>query len=61
VIESTGIIETIAGTGDEGYSGDNGPATSATFAYPSSVAVDSSGKWTKLRFMASVTSIIFTH
>ena len=58
---STGIIETIAGTGDEGYSGDNGPATSATFAYPSSVAVDSSGKRTKLRFTVSVTNDYYLH
>ena len=58
---STGIIETIAGTGAEGNSGDNGPATSATFAYPSSVAVDSSGKWTKLLFIASVTNDYYLH
>ena len=56
VTVSTGIIETIAGTGDEGYSGDNGPATSATFAYPSSVAVDSSGKRTnQSSYIVSVT------
>jgi serine/threonine-protein kinase len=44
----TGIIETIAGTGGtDGYSGDNGPATAATFCETSSVAVDSSGKTTE--------------
>jgi hypothetical protein len=58
---STGIIETIAGTGDSDYTGDNGPATSATFAYPSSVAVDSSGKRTKLRFTVSVTNDYYLH
>ena len=40
---STGIITTFAGTGTGSYSGDNGPATSATLNYPYGVAVDSAG------------------
>ncbi len=40
---STGIITTIAGTGTSSYSGDNGPATSATLSGPYAVAVDSVG------------------
>jgi len=40
---TNGVITTIAGTGTIGYTGDNGPATSATFDYPNGVAVDASG------------------
>lgn len=39
-ISSSGIIITIAGTGATGYSGDGGPATAATFHYPSSILTD---------------------
>ena len=42
---STGIITTIAGDGGTGsYSGDNGPATSATLYRPTGVALDSAGR-----------------
>ncbi len=40
---SSGIIQTIAGTGAASYSGDGGAATSAALYYPSGVAVDTSG------------------
>jgi len=40
---STGVITTFAGTGMSGNSGDNGPAASATFSFPSSVSLDMSG------------------
>jgi hypothetical protein len=40
---SNGIITTIAGTGVNGYSGDNGLATSAQLSYPSGIAIDLSG------------------
>ena len=40
---SNGIITTAAGTGVQGYSGDNGPATSAKLADPEGIAVDSAG------------------
>ena len=41
---STGVITTIAGTGSNSYSGDNGAATSATLYYPTGVALDASGR-----------------
>lgn len=36
----TGIIRTVAGTGVQGYSGDDGPALEATFNGPKEIAVD---------------------
>ncbi len=38
-----GLISTIAGTGQPGFSGDGGPATRATINFPAGLAVDSSG------------------
>jgi sugar lactone lactonase YvrE len=40
---SNGVITTVAGNGTQGFSGDNGPATSAELASPEGVAVDSAG------------------
>ncbi len=40
---SNGVFTTVAGNGTPGFSGDNGPATSAQLFRPSSVAVDSAG------------------
>ena len=40
---SSGVIATVAGTGTHGFSGDNGPATSARLDNPYGVAVDSAG------------------
>ncbi len=37
----SGIITTIAGTGEEGFSGDGGPATQAKLKQPHSIALDS--------------------
>ena len=39
----SGIIITIAGSGEEGYGGDEGPATEAKLNWPTGVAVDDSG------------------
>ncbi len=38
-----GTITTVAGNGSRGFSGDGGPATSASLAYPSGMAVDGTG------------------
>ena len=43
VDRATGVIVTIAGTGADGYSGDGGPATGATFNQPYSLQVDANG------------------
>ena len=40
---ATGVISTIAGTGEAGYSGDNGPATQATMREPYSLAITDDG------------------
>jgi uncharacterized protein (TIGR03437 family) len=40
---SNGVITTVAGNGTQGFSGDNGPATSAQLYAPNGVAVDSVG------------------
>lgn len=42
-VSSSGIISTIGGNGRSGYSGDGGPATSASFFSPHGIAVDTSG------------------
>ena len=39
----SGVIQTIAGTGKEGFNGDGGPATQAEFRQPHSIALDDAG------------------
>jgi len=43
-VSTSGIITTVAGTGTAGYSGNGGPATSATLNNPTGVTVSSTGK-----------------
>lgn len=42
-VDTDGTITTVAGTGVADYTGDGGPALSATFNQPTSVAVDAAG------------------
>ena len=42
-VDTNGIITTIAGTGEHGYSGDGGPAVRAQLAWTRDVAVDDNG------------------
>ncbi|MGP0566984.1 MULTISPECIES: NHL domain-containing protein [unclassified Nitrospina] len=42
-VDANGIITTFAGTGEAGYSGDNGPATKAALNLPSDMTVDHNG------------------
>ena len=41
---TTGIISTVAGTGEAGFSGDGGPATTAQLRQPHSIAFDPQGR-----------------
>ncbi len=40
---ATGVVTTVAGNGEQGYSGDGGPATGATMNEPYSLEVDADG------------------
>jgi uncharacterized protein (TIGR03437 family) len=42
-VTPAGIVSTVAGNGTQGYSGDNGPATSAKLNGPGGLAVDAAG------------------
>ena len=42
-VDPNGIITTVAGNGNQGFSGDGGPATDASLYYPDGLAVDSAG------------------
>jgi Bacterial Ig-like domain/NHL repeat len=42
-VDASGTVNTVAGTGTPGYSGDDGPATSAEINFPRGLAVDDAG------------------
>lgn len=41
---STGVISTVAGTGQAGFSGDGGPAVAAALDFPAGLAFDAQGR-----------------
>jgi hypothetical protein len=43
IVNPSGIIQTLAGSGVEGYGGDGGPATGAMLDFPAGIAVDTCG------------------
>ena len=64
---STGIITTIVGDGNWGFSGDGGPATSAELSYDTNLAIDSAGNLyiadkynMRIRKVSAATGIITT-
>jgi sugar lactone lactonase YvrE len=64
---TTGIITTVAGNGVASYSGDNGPATSASISYAGELAIDASGNIyiadymnSRVRRVDSATGVITT-
>ena len=66
IAASTGFVTLVAGNGVQGYLGDNGAATSAQFAYPVNVAVNSNDIFIAdrdnhcIRRVASATGVITT-
>ncbi len=42
-VSLTGVLTVVAGNGTHGFSGDGGPATSASLQFPFGVAVDAAG------------------
>jgi hypothetical protein len=52
-VDPHGVITTVAGTGEEGYSGDGGPATSAQLTDPGGIAFDDRGNL----YLADYTSV----
>jgi trimeric autotransporter adhesin len=63
IVNTSGIINTIAGNGAGSYSGDGGPATAAEIDYPYGVAVDPSGNIyladysnNRIRYITSITT-----
>src|SRR5262249_24672085 len=45
MVDSQGIINTVAGNGTQGFGGDGGPAVDAMLYTPTDVAIDASGNF----------------
>src|SRR5215212_4582121 len=52
-VDPQGVITTVAGTGEEGHSGDGGPATTARLTDPGGIAFDDRGNL----YLADYTSV----
>ena len=68
VVDTLGIISTVAGTGDWGYGGDGGLATQAKLSFPCGLAVDATGNVFvadvenhRVRRIDAVTGVISTY
>jgi len=66
-VERNGTIRTLAGTGDPGFSGDNGPATQALVNFPLGLGVDQTGNVyfadsnnQRVRMISAATGVITT-
>src|SRR5580692_3750701 len=55
LLEAQGIISTVAGNGNIGYTGDGGPATSATLGSANGIVVDKAGN---IYFTDSIFSVV---
>ena len=55
VLPAQGIISTVAGNGNIGYTGDGGPATSATLGSANGIVVDKAGNF---YFTDSIFSVV---
>jgi sugar lactone lactonase YvrE len=67
IAAATGLITTIAGNGNQGFSGDNGPATAASIDSPTGLALDSANNLYladthnhRIRRIAAATGLITT-
>jgi sugar lactone lactonase YvrE len=65
-VDPSGLITTVAGNGSDGFSGDGGPATSASLNAPSGLAIDAAGnlyiadKWNHRIRKVDISGIITT-
>ena len=66
-VDTSGIMSTIAGTGERGYSGDGGPARTATWGAPKAIRCDQHGNLLvvdtenhAIRRIAAMTDIVTT-